>query len=160
MTTKTCYKCNKSKTIDSFSKEKRSKDGLHCWCINCLRKYNRNYTRQWRKNNPDKTKEAELKRKRNPSYFSNNRKNNIKIRHSITLEQYEQMLVKQNGVCAICGNPEMVENQYRQISLSIDHNHKTGKIRGLLCIKCNTLLGRIEGNLDLIPKFFEYLKND
>lgn len=60
-------------------------------------------------------------------------------RPPITQERYEEMLKAQNGVCAICQQP-----QARQ-SLAIDHNHKTGAIRGLLCNACNLRLGAFEG---------------
>ena len=56
----------------------------------------------------------------------------------MSLEQYNQMALAQNGVCAICKK----ENS-NGIKLSVDHNHKTGKVRGLLCQRCNFVIGEI-----------------
>lgn len=58
----------------------------------------------------------------------------------LTEEQYDQMLVQQNGVCKICERP----SRGRCSRLAVDHDHKTGKIRGLLCMVCNTRLGFLE----------------
>jgi len=52
----------------------------------------------------------------------------------VSLEQYEEMLARQNGGCAICGNPPKTRR------LDVDHDHRTGKIRGLLCHRCNRAL--------------------
>jgi len=56
----------------------------------------------------------------------------------MTVEKYDAMLKSQKGKCALCGNPP------KKIRLSVDHNHKTGNIRGLLCYRCNRyVLGRL-----------------
>jgi hypothetical protein len=65
----------------------------------------------------------------------------LKRRHGITLEQYEAMLLSQNGLCAICGHPPDVGVNKR---LHVDHDHATGKIRGLLCMHCNHSIERVE----------------
>jgi hypothetical protein len=76
--------------------------------------------------------------------------------YGITLEQYDEMFTKQNGVCAICGKPETGKNQHGVVRLSVDHNHSTGEVRGLLCTRCNKHLGIIE-NVDFVQKAQEYL---
>lgn len=86
------------------------------------------------------------------------RKSNLKQKYGLTLEQYEQMVRDQNGVCAICGRPEkysVTENYTRR--LSVDHNHKTGKTRGLLCRWCNQRLAHIEDE-EFRVKAEEYLQ--
>jgi hypothetical protein len=70
--------------------------------------------------------------------------------YGISVEQYSEMLAKQNGVCAICGS---VPGGRR---LCIDHNHETGEIRGLLCDKCNRALGMLT-TTDLLAKAQDYL---
>lgn len=65
-------------------------------------------------------------------------------RYSLTPSDYRQMLEKQNHVCAICGEPETTKRNGRIIHLAIDHDHETGKVRGLLCKRCNTVLGWYE----------------
>lgn len=74
--------------------------------------------------------------------------------YGITLEQYEQMLTAQNGVCAICGRIPTGR------SLHVDHNHKTGEVRGLLCHSCNFAIGKrgFNDSSDKCLKAGEYLK--
>jgi hypothetical protein len=68
------------------------------------------------------------------------------------------MLKKQNGVCAICGNKEIRKNNKGEIrALSVDHNHKTGKVRALLCGNCNQTLGIFNENIDVLKKMIKYL---
>lgn len=78
----------------------------------------------------------------------------LKCRNSITLEEYEQKLRKQNYCCVVCGR-QQAEFINR---LAVDHNHKTGQIRGLLCCHCNQLVGNLETEADLILKVQDYLK--
>lgn len=80
-------------------------------------------------------------------------------RYGITLEQYEQMLEAQGGVCAICGRPERSKvYKHGPRSLAVDHGHETGRIRGLLCFSCNTNLGKFDHDLDLLRSAIEYLE--
>lgn len=79
--------------------------------------------------------------------------NRRKLDYGITSEQYDEIFINQNGVCAICGGPPVGNRK----SLSVDHDHTTGKIRGLLCNKCNSALGMI-GDSPLHAKaLMEYL---
>lgn len=71
-------------------------------------------------------------------------------RHGITPEEYEMMFEGQEGRCAICGKP-----QARR--LNIDHDHATGKIRGLLCSRCNLGLGYFKDNIDNLNAAVAYL---
>ncbi len=72
--------------------------------------------------------------------------------YGITLKEYNKILANQNGVCAICGNPP------NDRKLAVDHNHVTGKIRGLLCKACNTTLGNVKDSVEILEKAIEYLK--
>lgn len=67
----------------------------------------------------------------------------LKRKFDITLEEYNTMLTEQDGVCAICKAPP--DTRWKR--LAVDHDHLTGKIRGLLCMTCNTMLGRLEARL-------------
>ena len=71
----------------------------------------------------------------------------------ITLEDYNEMFDRQNGCCAICGKHQSVQ-RYR---LSVDHNHETGMVRGLLCVKCNAGLGNFNENPGLFDAAKSYL---
>lgn len=72
--------------------------------------------------------------------------------HGITLAQYEAILRKQKGVCAICRKP----SQGR--ALNVDHCHKTGTIRGLLCFRCNYGLGWFGDNSSCVRRMLKYLR--
>lgn len=81
------------------------------------------------------------------------RNSNLKRKFSITIDEYDEMLFEQGGRCFICG-----EKQNGNKELSVDHDHVTGKIRSLLCSRCNTFVGYIETNPDLLPKILKYIK--
>lgn len=80
--------------------------------------------------------------------------NKLKNRYSLTLKDYYALLEHQNGVCAICG--EICITQER---LSVDHDHLTGKVRGLLCRRCNLGLGHFQDSFEIISRAAEYLKS-
>ena len=71
----------------------------------------------------------------------------------LTYEEYLQMLQDQSGLCKLCGNTNLGGQ-----ALSVDHDHSTGKIRGLLCFKCNFIVGTIEKNLDKYTEIMVYLQ--
>lgn len=71
-----------------------------------------------------------------------------------TPEQYRAAFKAQNGICAIKACDRKLEGRY-----AADHCHKTGKRRALLCMRCNTVLGRIEDNLDLLQSMIDYLES-
>jgi hypothetical protein len=82
----------------------------------------------------------------------------LKKWYGITIEDYADLLEKQNGLCAICGeNRNPVHKNGTEWSLCVDHNHDTGKVRGLLCGKCNTAIGMMDDRLDLVLKAADYL---
>jgi len=74
------------------------------------------------------------------------------LRSGLTAQEYEDMFVSQKGVCAIC---RLKDSKQR---LAVDHNHKTGKIRGLLCGKCNKGLGLFDDAHILLTKASQYLR--
>lgn len=92
-----------------------------------------------------------------PSNYTGLSKRDVVIRnqYGITLDQYNAMLDEQDHKCAICGNEDEVEGR----KLAIDHCHTTGKVRGLLCGKCNRGLGLFYDNQDLLNNAIQYLKN-
>ena len=76
----------------------------------------------------------------------------LRFNYGIDVEYYNQLLSKQNGKCAICGKtPD-------KINLSVDHDHKTGKIRGLLCKDCNFGIAHFKDNIILLGGAIDYLK--
>lgn len=78
----------------------------------------------------------------------------IKEDYGLSLNEYNELFKKQNGNCAICGKNQSVF----KYKLAVDHCHKTNKIRGLLCGKCNTALGSLEDDIIILQKAINYLK--
>lgn len=75
--------------------------------------------------------------------------------YGMSLEDYHSLLASQGGVCKICGATEPGRKAWR---FSVDHNHETGVIRGLLCINCNVLLGAAREDLSILASAGLYLQ--
>lgn len=128
-----------------------------------LRKINR----EWKANDYKERKYIYSERckkfyKNNPDKYKNQRL--VKL-YGITLIQYKEMLLKQNNLCYICKKPETAfhKNSDRIKDLCVDHCHKTGKVRSLLCTRCNCLIGYSEESIDKLQEAIKYLrefKND
>jgi hypothetical protein len=98
-------------------------------------------TKRWIMNNRETVRrQANSWANRNKDRLAKYRQARYDLRRKfgMTAAEYEQMFNAQNGVCAICGEPP------RKIRLHVDHDHKTGKVRGLLCFFCNSRLAHIE----------------
>lgn len=99
-----------------------------------------------------------------PSYIKDDEEKihayTILHRFTFTIEEYRKLLLEQNNVCAICKNPEtQIKRKSNRVKmLSIDHCHKSLKIRGLLCSKCNTALGGFKDSIEILQLAIEYLK--
>lgn len=120
-------------------------------------------SKQYYLEHKDELREYKRKyQKRNYSYDNRDREKLRRYRlgrkFGITPEQYNEMLIKQNGVCAICLKPEIRCVKGRISNLAIDHNHITGKIRGLLCYSCNIGLGMFKDNSQTLRNAILYLE--
>jgi hypothetical protein len=76
---------------------------------------------------------------------------NFQTKYGISPEEYEEMLKRQDGKCAICHRPP------KKNALAVDHDHHTGRVRGLLCQPCNRYLGRIDNDRGILDRIREYL---
>lgn len=152
---KKCTKCNLNKSLDNFYKNKNSKDGLQNQCKVCSNaasvawykanvEIERAKKKSWRQRNPDKAKFQ---------YRRDNLKN-----YGLTINEWNLLFEKQKGLCAICNLPETVLLKGKVKRLAIDHCHKTGKVRGLLCAKCNKSIGLLNEDLRLLESAAQYLK--
>jgi hypothetical protein len=77
----------------------------------------------------------------------------LKHKYGISEDKFNLMLKEQGGVCAICENTCSINER-----LSVDHDHKTGKVRGLLCQACNTAIGKFNDDIERIHKAIRYLE--
>ena len=70
------------------------------------------------------------------------------------------MIEAQNGLCAICGKPESkIDPRTKKVRrLSVDHDHRTGRVRQMLCHNCNWVLSRVDDSIEALETFIEYLK--
>jgi hypothetical protein len=131
-------------------------------CVNCikensLKRFENGDVKEWVQRNREKVNACNKRRYNSLSLEEKkkrNRKQQISL-YGLTVEQYDDILMKQNYICAICKNPEKSSTKR---FLSIDHNHTTGKVRGLLCDTCNRGLGHFFDNLDLLESAVLYLK--
>lgn len=133
---KKCKTCKETKPAQAFYKNNENSDRLASSCRDCAREADK----KWRAKNPEKV-------------IAYNIKNRLRIKFNLSVEDYDSMLKKQKGVCAICKKSCKSNRQ-----LAVDHCHKTGKIRGLLCMKCNNALGGFEDNTQLLTRAIAYLK--
>lgn len=81
-----------------------------------------------------------------------NRKYDLKKHYNMSLEEYDELLIKQNYCCSICKNPPDKK------PLGVDHCHTTGKVRGLLCNSCNSTIGFCKDNITVLQNAIEYLQ--
>ncbi len=107
-----------------------------------------------RKHNKTKAGKKTLK-KALQKYRSTNKYLNTKLQraYGITLDQWQEMFEKQKGCCKICGKHQSELKQ----TLSVDHCHSTGEVRALLCRQCNTVLGFVNEDYDIVLRLLEYI---
>lgn len=148
MVKKKCSKCKVEKEDSEFYNYVKNKDGKDCQCKKCKIEASQKIAKYKYKNNPDfvkhKIKIAEIAR--------------LKRKYNISIEHREELLQKQNHKCAICGKLDTECNQ----QFAVDHNHITNKIRGLLCVRCNSALGMLNADFgtDLLEKAINYIKEN
>jgi hypothetical protein len=84
---------------------------------------------------------------------------NLRAAYGLSVEKYAAMLAAQGGVCAICGldEPNAHGRTGAKFRLSVDHCHESGRIRGLLCQKCNRAIGLLGDDIDLLRRAITYL---
>jgi hypothetical protein len=178
---KICSKCKKEKLKSEFNKSLSIKDGLSYHCKECIHSYMNNYIRKRdaadpllrkkrnavsikcankRYNSDHEFRQKCLAYRRkalaNPIYrkkvATQTRRQNLKAIYNLSLEEYDQILVSQNNVCAICKEAD------NNIALGVDHNHANGKVRGLLCKQCNLMIGNAKEKIEIMGAAIKYLK--
>ena len=132
---KRCSTCKTEKESSEFNKNKSGKFGLHNQCRDC--------TKLWKP-----TPEALAKARKKTREW-----NRLKLT-GFTPNDFEEKLAEQNNKCAICGTEDPGATNWHA-----DHDHKTGQKRGILCHKCNTGLGLLKDDIDILCSAIEYLNH-
>ena len=137
---KKCCKCGCLKPFSEFYNKNNTKDKKRTRCKQCESEDQKQKKKESLKADFEGTRLKE-------------RASNLKRMFNMSLEEYDTKLQAQNGVCAICGGHCVSGKR-----LAVDHDHKTGKIRDLLCINCNGGLGKFKDNVALLLKAADYLR--
>lgn len=175
---KTCRKCDTEKPLTDFFRDASTKDGRHTRCKSC----HSASAKRWVRANPEKRREykkteyarhRDTVRARNKRWYERHRgseaflakrkarSNTPEVRdtrfrreYGISLAEVEAMAEAQGGVCAICKEPERLGEK----GLCVDHCHQTGRVRGMLCHKCNRALGLFNDTIAYLNAAATYLK--
>lgn len=126
-----CSACRQAKSPNQFYRDRTTLSGFGYYCKDC----NRRLKRSWRRGTPE-----------------HQRATRRRLQFGITVEQHTAMLTRQGGVCAICKR-----NCSSGKALAVDHDHKTGRIRGLLCGKCNQGIGLLGDDAIGVGLALDYL---
>jgi hypothetical protein len=139
MEKKNCSRCGTEKELSEFYRDKRRKNGRSSWCRLC-----------W---------VAFAKQRRDAKGPRGRKDEDLRLLYGITIQDYERMLREQNKVCAICKSKERIFSHVskKPQRLSVDHDHGTGKVRGLLCSRCNKALGLFFDDTALLTAATAYL---
>ena len=97
---------------------------------------------------------AAFRREAQPRYRENHRSRRMQRMYGVTEAEFEAQLAAQGGVCAICGSSE--RDHFGRMHL--DHDHETGRFRGVLCFRCNHMLGKALDDPDRLARAAEYLR--
>lgn len=148
---KVCSECNQEKAESEFYQfySGRNEGLVRRQCKPCSNAISKEYR--------NRNKAKCNARQRN--YYANNKHvavaQNLRRYYGLTLKFYRQALKDQNGKCAICDAGEESTTKRR---LSVDHDHETGKFRGLLCDRCNRGLGLLKDSEEVLNRAIAYLK--
>jgi len=137
MKTKKCAKCDCEKPLTNF-KTPRGRV-----CLDCQQRVKREKQKRWEIRYPERSRRSD-------------RQAQLKRLYDMTLEDHDRLLEQQGGSCAGCGATEFNSKSYH---LAVDHDHETGEIRGLLCLKCNRILGLAQDDPELLRRLANYLEH-
>jgi hypothetical protein len=175
-----CIRCNIDLNDENYTykttKSWRKKICDDCWREDRKQYYTKNRekllerNRQYYVKNQEKSKQYNIKNREkildyHKKYNAENREKTkngkLKSTYGIGLDEFKKILEEQNYKCKICGAElELVFGRKNKKTPHVDHNHKTGRIRGVLCNSCNVMLGCACDNLEVFEKAIEYLRND
>lgn len=139
---KRCSKCKSLVPITGFNKDRATRDGLASECRSC---------------NVKRHRERYKKESQKPGF---SRRGDLSNRYRMTTKQYDRMFTEQGGVCAVCKQSETRRRPWSKNGeiqpLAVDHDHKTGEVRSLLCATCNSALGFMGEDPERIRALADY----
>jgi hypothetical protein len=149
---KLCVRCKETKPLAEFPSQQHRSDGKHSYCRKCVYEYKR----QWSKDNREREKAQ--KRRWYAANPSRRRVQDWKRRGiALAWSDWQAMLTVQHNLCAVCGEPE---GKGRMETFALDHDHKTGQIRGILHRRCNVALGLMQDDSELLRRAARYLEGN
>ena len=161
---KRCNNCGDSKPVSDFYRQGDMRDGYRNNCKSCHLAqhktwYERNRTYEiarvgrWQRENPERVNDVQRKNRlrRGEEYRKLEREGHLRRKYGLTLNLFEALVSAQLGNCAICGVNE-------DLDLHVDHDHRTKKVRGLLCGKCNKAIGLLNDSPETLRAAAEYLE--
>lgn len=181
MCTKVCSKCGIEKELSLFGKQASNKDGYRGVCKECmyghspLKKYRRSddlsdkectkcheilpihsfmfidKAQKYRSSYCNTCRNKDIENKRDYTFY---RKRRLKRDYNITEDEFDNMLISQNSKCRICGETFDFSTK---MTACVDHDHSTGKVRGLLCNNCNSGLGLFKDSIVNLQSAIKYL---
>jgi len=144
---KHCNKCNSDKFPGDFYKNKKAKDGLHSWCKECCRVYHQTEHYLKIRNKYQKSEAGKVSKKKyqqSDGYKLLRKRNHVKRNYNIDIKDIPNK-------CQVCDSGGKI---------SVDHCHRTGKVRGFLCQNCNVTLGMAKDDISRLQKLINYLNKE
>lgn len=135
---KVCTSCGKQRRLGSFYKNPTGRFGYAAICKDCARLQNTEYRRAHKQVVPRE------------SYLQNE--------YGMSRKEWETLFIKQDGFCIVCGDWLNLDSTNGHKRIAVDHDHATGKVRGLLCQRCNLGIGLLRDNLYILEKAVSYLE--
>jgi len=164
---KKCIRCNEVKPLSEFTIHDQNKGQHRNFCHECELIWSRKYhkspqgkekRKEWVDQNKEKIEEYKEVYRNDPERTAKakvySRQWRLMKDFGLTVDDYDRMLKDQNGGCAICGADD---SGNKRDHFAVDHDHKSGKVRGLLCYQCNVGLGHFKEDPDLLRKAANYL---
>ena len=163
---KRCKKCGALKPLDEFYRCAGTRDGHRgdCKPCNLAAKHDRYMAnpakvkaqvKRWQQANAERVNATQRLRRAKPEVKLQARAAHLMRKFGLTLEEYDAMLEAQGGGCFICGRPPRED-----ISLHVDHDHSTGRVRGILCFSCNNALADFQDDPSLLRKAACYVTSN
>lgn len=135
--TRTCRVCEISQEMDKFPIRNKETSTRRNECCACLKK---------------------ISAKRASNNLPHRRELSRRLNYGLEFGEYDRMHAEQNGLCAICHNPETTKHRSGKVrTLFVDHDHSSGAVRSLLCMRCNIGLGQFYDDTSLMRSAIDYL---